>query len=241
MVRCLGVTKRFPVRGWIPGRPRAHVIALDGIDLCVAAGSVHGLIGPNGSGKSTLLRILATLVLPTTGSAVLGGVDVAAHPLEARRRIGLSTGEERSHYWRLTGRQNLEFYAALFRLPRPRLRIDAVIAELELGDAADRPAGGYSQGMLRRLGLARAVLHEPAVLLLDEPARSLDPLARQRFHELVLGMRDRLGTTVLIATHDLAEAAEICDAVSVLSHGRNVRDVTRADASTLLATLTETA
>src|SRR5438309_3639279 len=115
-IRLAGLGRTFIVRGLLPGRPRGRVQALENLTLEVRPGTVHGLMGPNGSGKSTLLRILATLLLPTTGEAFIFGHDVTASPISIRRQVGFSTGEERSFYWRLTGRQNLEFYAALYRV-----------------------------------------------------------------------------------------------------------------------------
>jgi ABC-2 type transport system ATP-binding protein len=215
-----GLHKRFVLRGWRPDRPKGFVDALVGVDLSVPVGNVHGVIGPNGSGKSTMLRILATLVLPDAGSATVEGFDVVASAREVRRRIGFSTGEERSVYWRLTARQNLEFAAALHRLADPASAVDMALAGAGLSDVADRPVSGFSQGMARRLGLARALLHSPPVLLLDEPTRSLDPAAREEFHDAVVALRDRSGVTVLLTTHDMAEASSMCDEVSILRAGR---------------------
>src|SRR5947209_2061425 len=163
-IRLVDVGKRFIVRGALPGRPRAVVEALGGVSMSVATGAIHGLIGPNGSGKSTLLRILATIVLPTSGQAFVRGIDVVRGPLEARRRLGFSTGEERSLYWRLTGRQNLEFFSVLHHVDHAESRIEEILERLELSQAADRLVSSYSQGMARRLSLARAMLHRPSVL-----------------------------------------------------------------------------
>lgn len=221
----VGLHKRFvAVRGLRPGRPKSTVDALRGVDLRVPHGTIHGVIGPNGSGKSTLLRVLATLILPDAGTASVDGRDVTKDARAVRGSIGFSTGEERSHYWRITARQNLEFAAALFHLPDRDRAITAALEQVHLGDEADRPVSGFSQGMARRLGLARALLHEPAVLLLDEPARSLDPSARADFHAALIRLREERGTSVVLTTHDLGEAVEVCDEVSVLNAGR-VADV----------------
>ena len=216
-----GVRKDFkqPTPALGHGQPAVH--ALDGIDLEVARGAIHGIIGPNGSGKSTCLRILATLVLADGGTATIDGHDVTADPLNVRRSIGFTTGDERSVYWRLTARQNLEFAAALQHLDDAGRAINTALEWTGLTVAADQRTSGFSQGMLRRLGLARAILHTPSVLLLDEPTRSLDPLARASFHGVVGDMRDT-GTTTVIATHDLAEAATLCDSVSIFFNGRVV-------------------
>jgi ABC-2 type transport system ATP-binding protein len=232
-VDCRGLTRVFTLRGRLLGRRHGTVTALDGVDLTVEHGAIHGVIGPNGSGKSTLLRVLATLVLPTAGGAAVAGIDVVADPVAARRRVGFSTGEERSLYWRLTARQNLEFFAALHGVRSPDARIAEVLDQFELAADADRPVSGFSQGMLRRLGLARAMLHRPEVLLLDEPSRSLDVAGTEHLHALLRRRRDEDGATVVITTHDLAEAADICDTVSVLRHGRIVETSAPADVASL--------
>jgi ABC-2 type transport system ATP-binding protein len=228
-----GVTKVFIITTLLPRPRRRRFEALRGVDLRVGRGEIHGIIGRNGSGKSTLLRILATLVLPTVGVATVGGIDAVAAPLQVRRVVGFSTGEERSLYWRLTGRQNMEFYAALCDLRSPAIRISEVLDSVGLRDSMDRRVSGYSQGMARRLALARALLHEPQILILDEPTRSLDPLGRDVIHRLLLDRRRERGTTILIATHDLDEAAAICDAVSVMDQGRMTGPLPADDARRL--------
>jgi len=228
-----GVTKVFSAGGFLPGRPRHRVEALRGVDLAVEPGCIRGIIGANGSGKSTLLRILATLVLPTAGTVTVGELDVRREPLRVRRLLGFSTGEERSLYWRLTGRQNLEFYAALCDVREAAPRISEMLERLGLADSGDRPVSGYSQGMARRLALARALLHEPPIVLLDEPTRSLDPLGREAIHQAQLELWRERDTTVVMATHDLEEAAEVCDHVSVLNRGLMTAPLPAGDAGRL--------
>jgi ABC-2 type transport system ATP-binding protein len=194
--------------------------ALRQVDLEVPAGSIHGIIGPNGSGKTTLLRILATTVLPDSGSALVCQHDVVRQARLVRRAIGLSTGEERSLYWRLSARHNLEFAAALQGIAQPDRAISSALQLVGLQDDADRPVSGYSQGMARRLGLARALLHRPAVLLLDEPTRSLDPAATRHLHQVLGQIREDRGVTTIMTTHDLEEAAAVCDQVSGLRLGQ---------------------
>lgn len=232
-IQVVEVSKQFTLRGLLPGRPKGTVQALDGINLLVPPGTIHGLMGPNGSGKSTLLRILATLIRPSSGQAFVGDAEVGAAPMAVRGRIGFSTGEERSLYWRLTGRQNLEFYAALHRVSDEASRIARTLQLVDLSQLDDRPVATYSQGMMRRLGLARAILHQPPVLLLDEPTRSLDPGARDHFYQLLQGLCREHNTAVLFATHDVLEAAAICDRVSVLRSGRIVRELAPSDATAL--------
>jgi ABC-2 type transport system ATP-binding protein len=238
-ITATGIRKRFIVSGWRPSRPKATVDALRGVELSVDPGTIHGIIGPNGSGKSTLLRILATLIVADEGHAAVANHDVNTASLEVRRAIGFTTGDERSLYWRLTARQNLEFAAALQHVEDPGRAIESVLATTQLTDAADRPVSGFSQGMIRRLGLARAMLHEPPVLLLDEPTRSLDAVTREEFQQVLVDLRESSGVTTLLSTHDLAEANEICDAVSVLKSGHIVGRITDPDIGTLDAALRE--
>lgn len=214
------LVKSFNLRGWLPGRPGRRVEALRGLDLTIDRGSIHGIIGANGSGKSTFLRIVATLVLPDSGTVTVAGHDVVTDALAVRRLIGLSTGEERSLYWRLSPRQNLEFAAALYGIQDPAAAIESVLDLVGLTDDADRPVSGFSQGMCRRLGLGRALLHEPHLLLLDEPTRSLDPTATAEFHEVLRAIQRDRGVTTVMSTHDLEEAANCCDQVSALRDGR---------------------
>ena len=145
------------------------VQALDGVSLHVERGDVVALLGPNGAGKSTLLRILGTTVLPDSGSATVGGHDVVRDAMAARRSMGVMIGDERSHYWRISGRRNLAFFAALVGLPRSEAatRAELLLDAVGLTDAADRPVLGYSSGMRARLSLARALLADPPLLLLD--------------------------------------------------------------------------
>jgi ABC-type multidrug transport system ATPase subunit len=206
-----GLRKRF-----------AGVQALDGIDLDVEPGQVVALLGPNGAGKSTLIRILGTAVLPDEGQATIAGHDVVADSRAARRSCGLMLSDERSWYWRLSGRQNLQFFAALYgyRRDHARTRAAELLDQFGLTDAADRPFGSYSAGMRARLSLGRSLLPDPAVLLLDEPARNLDPVASARFREAVRRLAADRGVAVLFATHDLHEAADLASRVVALDGGR---------------------
>jgi ABC-2 type transport system ATP-binding protein len=202
------------------------VVALDGLDLDVERGEIVSLLGPNGAGKSTLLRILATVVLPDRGTASVCGVDVVADPGAARRQVGVMIGDERSLYWRLSGKENLAFFAALHGLRRRQALRDAVeLLELVgLSEAAERPVMGYSSGMRARLSLARALLAGPPLLLLDEPTRSLDPLAAVEFREMAVRLTRERRAGILLATHDLHEAAAVSDRIVVLAAGRVMLD-----------------
>ena len=200
------------------------VIALQHVDLVVGVGEVVALLGPNGAGKSTLLRILSTSVLPDGGYAKLAGHDVVADAQAVRRSIGVVTGDDRAWYWRLTGRQNLEFFACLNGLRRraAAARTDSLLTEVGLDRSANRRVGEYSSGMRARLALARAFISDPAVLLFDEPTQNLDPAATVAFREMITDFIARRPAAVLFATHDLHEAAELAARVAVLSEGKIV-------------------
>ena len=200
------------------------VQALDGVSLHVAPGEVVALLGPNGAGKSTLIRILGTTVLADSGSASVAGHDVVREAMLARRSLGVMIGDERSHYWRISARRNLAFFGALVGLPRDEAatRAEQVLDAVDLTDAADRPVRGYSSGMRARLSLARALLADPPLLLLDEPTRNLDPLAAARFRENASTLAAERRTGILFATHDLHEAVAISTRILVLAAGRIV-------------------
>lgn len=205
-----------------PG-PREPVAALRAVTLTIPRGEFFGLFGPNGAGKTTFIRVLATLVVPTAGSARVLGLDVVRDAARVRAQIGLVFSNENALYGRLTGRQNLEFFAALQGLApgAARRRSAELLAFLGLTDAADRPAQAYSTGMRQKLNVARALLHDPPVIFLDEPTKGLDALTAEALrdllrHELV----ERRGKTVLLTTHDLGEMEQLCDRVAVLDAGR---------------------
>ena len=222
------LVKRFPLsRGIaeIVRQPfaRCWTTALDGLDLEVGQGEIFGLLGSNGAGKTTLLKILCTLVLPTEGSAAVAGHDVVQAPASVRQAVGYCLDTERSFYFRLTGRQNLAFFAALNNLESRHAadRIAELTGMLGLGSAVDRLFMTYSKGMQQKLGLIRALMSDPAVLLLDEPTKSLDPGAAAEFRRLIRNtLVDRFGKTILLVTHSLEDAAECCDRVALMSQGR---------------------
>jgi ABC-2 type transport system ATP-binding protein len=224
------LTKRFPVRrGWLPfvRRPldRRWKAALDGVTLEVGRGEALALLGPNGAGKTTLLRILSTLILPTSGRATVCGHDVTTAPQRVRRAIGYCVDTERTFYYRLTGIQNLNFFATLNNLTGPdrSARVAEVLETVKLDGAAAQPFMTYSKGMQQRLGLARALLTDPSVVLLDEPTRSLDPAAAAEFRGFLRSVLvDQLGKTVILVTHSLEEARECATRVAVMDGGRIV-------------------
>ncbi len=200
-----------------------EVVALDSLSLQVRPGEVYGVLGPNGAGKTTAIRIFSTLLIPTAGSAHVMGHDVVKAAGEVRRRIGLILGGERGLYERLTGRQNLQYFASLY-LMSPRRggeRADAALEEVGLTHAADRRVEQYSRGMRQRLHVARGLLPDPDVIFMDEPTIGLDPEAAQDFRRLVPELRER-GKTVLLTTHYMLEADVLCERIAVIDHGRLV-------------------
>ena len=195
------------------------VIALNGIDIEVEQGTVLGLLGPNGSGKTTTVRILATLLQADSGSASVGGFDVATQPDEVRSVIGL-TGQYAAVDEYLTGRENLELFGRLFHLSKfdAAKRAAELLDRFDLSDAADRGIKGYSGGMRRRLDLAASLIGRPNVLFLDEPTTGLDPRSRQGMWEVIEDLISE-GTTVLLTTQYLEEADQLANRIVVLDHG----------------------
>ncbi|MDT6985089.1 ATP-binding cassette domain-containing protein [Streptomyces lusitanus] len=200
--------------------------ALDGFDLTVRAGTVHGLLGPNGAGKTTAVRILSTLVRLDGGRATVAGLDVAREPREVRARIGL-TGQYAAVDEVLTGRQNLEMFGRLFHLGgrRASARAAELLDQFDLTDAADKGVGDYSGGMRRRLDLAASMILTPAVLFLDEPTTGLDPRSRGEVWDSVRALVAG-GTTVLLTTQYLEEADRLASRITVIDRGRSIADDT---------------
>jgi ABC-2 type transport system ATP-binding protein len=224
-IEIAGLIKRFPPPPGLPwGSRRPDRQALAGLDLVVPAGQALAILGPNGAGKSTLLRILATLVQPTAGQVRVAGIDVR-DDAAVRRQVGWATGDDRAFYWTLSGQANLAFFAALQGLhgPAATARIAAVLEAMGLGGVATQAYRAYSSGMRQRLALARALLHEPAVLLLDEPTRSLDPETAEEIRAL-LRATTRDGHTLIWVTHNPVEAQTYCDRLVWMRAGQVVAD-----------------
>lgn len=218
-----------------PSKP--PVEALRDVSLDVRRGEIFGLIGRNGAGKTTLTKIIATLVQPTSGTVTVNGFDSVNDDERVRGQVGLAGAEERSFYWRLTPEENLIFFARLYGMKdrQAKQRIATLFEQLGLQDAARRRFGELSTGNKQRLAVARALLAEPDVLLLDEPTRSLDPLAASQMREMItsLGRQDP-PVTIFFTSHNLAEVETLCDRVGIISRGqiraidspRNLRSLT---------------
>jgi ABC-type multidrug transport system ATPase subunit len=209
-IECIDLNKNFGRR-----------TTLQSISLRVGQGMVMAVVGSNGSGKTTLLRILATLLLPSGGTARILGLDVQRDPLQIQRRIGYVSSEERSFYWRLTSRQNLHFFASLHGISQAERdrRIDALLKAVGIEEIADIPVRECSSGMKQLLGLIRGMLHDPPVLLLDEPTRSLAPDIARRVQHMIRQAAEADRKTVLIASHNLIEVEHIADEIIILHRG----------------------
>ncbi|MEV4112092.1 ABC transporter ATP-binding protein [Nonomuraea sp. NPDC049695] len=200
--------------------PGAAAPAVDQVTLTMPAGQVFGLLGRNGAGKTTIIRMIATLLLPTSGRVRVSGLDTRVRQKQVRGLLGVALGGERSVYWKLTGRQNLEYFAALHGLSRRRSRerIQEILERMELADRADDHVEQYSTGMRQRLVIARALLNRPAVLLLDEPTNGLDVHAAENLHQHIRELR-RAGHSIVLTTHDMAEADALADRIGIIDRG----------------------
>lgn len=212
VVETVDLTRRF-----------GDLVAVDKVSFAVNHGEIFGLIGPNGAGKSTLMKLLTTMLPPSSGRAFVAGFDVTSQPAEVRRHIGyvpqiLSADGE------LTGYENLMLSARLYLIPHEERarRIDDALLMMGLTEARDRLARTYSGGMLRRLEIAQSMLHRPVLLFMDEPTEGLDPVGRNAVWESVRGLQEKMGSAIVISTHYMEEADQLCDRVAVMRDGRIV-------------------
>ena len=208
---------------WMGRERGGETRALSDVSLSVPHGEVLVLLGPNGSGKTTALKLVSTMLLPDSGRVLVDGADAQLQPEEVRKRVSFAVAGERSFFPRLSARENLDFFAALDDVPRKlrRLQIDSMLDQVGLSDAADTLVMKFSSGIYQRLAIARALMKEPSVILLDEPTRSLDPATAVQFWNLVRALAGQ-GSTVLLATHSFNEALAVGDIVAVLQQGRVV-------------------
>ncbi len=225
IVSLRGISKRFSEPLTNPFRKRKSLQALSSVDMDIPTGKVTCLLGPNGAGKTTLIKILSCLITPDEGEVRFRGAVVSGDGKAIQGSIGLVTPNERSFYWRLTGRENLNFFGSLYGLRGRALaqRVEGALGESGMSESADKPYRLYSAGMKQKLNIARALLGSPELFLLDEPAAHLDPLAREDFRKFIREVLiDKRGATVFLCTHDLEEARHLADLVAVLDAGQVV-------------------
>lgn len=230
---CLsGVSKIYRVPSVLPWKPTKRTNALTDVSFSCPAGRITCLLGPNGAGKTTVIKILAGLIRPDAGEVEILDAPLNQHDPRFRSKIGFVVANERSIYWRLTGRQNINFFASLhgFSGKAKKLQVIGVLADVELEEEADKPVRLYSSGMKQRLILARALLGRPEVFLMDEPTNHLDPGAKARMHRFIM---DKLvgerGATILLCTNDLAESQEISDHLVLINQGTVVSEGSLAE------------
>lgn len=203
-------------------RKGSELVAVEDVSLAVEPGIVFGLLGPNGAGKTTTIKMLSTLLIPSGGSARVAGFDVATQEREVRRRLGVVLGGDRGLYGKLSARANLEYFAHLYGLPNDIIarRVEELLELVNLAQRGDDRVEGFSRGMKQRLHLARALIHDPPVVFLDEPTIGLDPAAAVNLREVVKRLVPE--HTVLLTTHYLHEADELCERIAIIDQGRIV-------------------
>ena len=202
-------------------RHKKEISAVVDLSFEVAQGELFGMLGPNGAGKTTTIKMLTTLLRPTSGKVSVGGFDVARDAAKIRPLIGFAFGGERGLYYRLNGRDNLRYFAELYRLPPRKIntRVEELLELVRLRERADERVEGYSRGMKQRLHLARTLLHDPNILFLDEPTIGLDPVGARELRETIRQLHER-GKTILLTTHYMFEADALCDRIVVIGKGR---------------------
>ena len=199
-------------------------VALNKLNLKIRSGELFGLLGPNGSGKTTTIKCLSTILIPDEGTARVNGFDVQKETAMVRASLGMVVGGERTLYWKLTARDNLMYFASLYKMPKKqaKLRIEELLDMFKLSDRADERLEDYSTGMRQKIAIARALLHDPPILLLDEPTLGLDPRFARQLRKQIKELSEKHGKTVLLTTHYMDEADKLCDRVAFINNGRVV-------------------
>jgi ABC-2 type transport system ATP-binding protein len=232
-VEAKDLVKKFPQRAsveknekksrWPFGKrePKPMFTAVDGVSLQIERGEIFGLLGPNGAGKSTTIRMLCTLLEPTSGTAHVNSFDVVKQANQVRQSLGTVLAGERSIYWKLTGRENLEYFAALYHIPPAvaKQRVEELIERMELKERANELVEKYSTGMRQRVAISKALLARPPILLLDEPTLGLDPQAARNLRELIQQLKSE-GHTILLTTHYMEEADLLSDRIGIIDTGK---------------------
>ena len=202
-------------------RTAREIVAVEDVSFEIQEGELFGLLGPNGAGKTTTTKMLTTLLIPTSGTAAVKGFDVVRDADQVRRRIGFIFGGERGLYWRLSGIDNLRYFASLYNVDpdTTKKRIEYLLDMVGLNGRGEEKVQGYSRGMKQRLHVARTLLHNPDILFLDEPTLGLDPVGAREFRQVILNLQSEK-KTILLTTHYMFEADALCDRIAVINHGR---------------------
>jgi ABC-2 type transport system ATP-binding protein len=197
------------------------IIALNQVNIQIRPGELFGLLGPNGSGKTTMIKCLSTILIPDEGTARVNGFDISKETSMVRASLGMVVGGERTLYWKLTARDNLMYFASLYKMQRKhaKKRIEELLEKFELSDRADERLEDYSTGMRQKVAIARALLHNPPILLLDEPTLGLDPNFSRQIRSQIRELAMKHGKTVLLTTHYMEEAEQLCDRVAFINNG----------------------
>ncbi|MFA5309353.1 MAG: ABC transporter ATP-binding protein [Dehalococcoidales bacterium] len=225
-IKTVNLYKKFSrsagYRDLLPFQKKKWIVATNNINLNIKEGEFFGLLGPNGAGKTTLVKLLCCLVIPTSGTAEVFGHDIVKDEAEVKKLVGLVTADERSFYWRMTGRENLQFHSALYHMKKDQAnkRIDELLDMLEMTDKADIRFQNYSTGMRQKLAIARGLLSGPRILFVDEPTRSLDPVSARNVRQFFKEKVSAMGSTIILATHNMAEAEQLCDRLAIIARGQ---------------------
>src|SRR5438270_10634657 len=230
VIEAIDLRRTYHTTTGVIRRKRLDVEAVRGVSFAVQRGELFGLLGPNGAGKTTTIKMLITLLLPTSGRLRVLGYDVVAQPRQVRRRVGYVFGGDRGLYERLSGLDNLRYFAELYAVPprEQRARIGELLELVGLTGRERERVEGYSRGMRQRLHIARGLLHDPPVVVLDEPTIGLDPVGARELR-ITISELARAGKTVLLTTHYMYEADALCDRIAVIAKGEIVATGTPAD------------
>jgi ABC-2 type transport system ATP-binding protein len=234
-IQTIDLTKRFAKKrhrgifGFLSRNKNSNnhndvTVALDKLNLKIRPGELFGLLGPNGSGKTTTIKCLSTILIPDEGRAIVNGFDTQKETAMVRASLGMVVGGERTLYWKLTARDNLKYFASLYKMSRrhAKKRIEELLETMQLADRADERLEDYSSGMRQKVAIARALLHDPPILLLDEPTLGLDPGFARQIRTQIKELSEKEGKTVLLTTHYMDEADQLCDRVAFINNGKIV-------------------
>lgn len=215
---------------------RKQVTAVDDLSITIPKGKITGLLGVNGAGKTTTIRMLSSILQPTSGQIHCNGVDIVKNPMWMKARINVITGGERNLYWRLTAKENLDYFGALYGVPgkERKARIQELLSLVKLSDAANIPVERYSKGMKQRLQVARGLINDPEYLFLDEPTLGLDIVIASEIRGMIRELAANQNRGILLTTHIIQEAEELCDVIYVMDHGKLIAEGSKEELASFL-------